>query len=334
LDAHSYTYADYILFICYRIIFYLAKTIVPLDLSCLYPYPRKTDNLLPSIYLISPYILLLLASLFILLIKQVREKRNLIFGVFFFLITLLPVLQIIPVGQAIASDRYMYIPSIGLFLLAGNGFQYLFRKTFKYNSIARVFLLILFGVIIITLTFSTWQRCHIWKDSITLWNDVLKKYPATWAALNNRGGAHLIKGDYEKAIIDFKQSIRFYPNYSGVYFNLCTAYLSSGRYEEAIQECKNTIKLKPDYWEAYKNLGDTFLAARKYNEAIAMYMKTIEINPQCATAYNNLAVIYYYTKQYDNSVKHFKKAIELGYNVHPDFLEFLKPYMESVQNRP
>jgi tetratricopeptide (TPR) repeat protein len=64
----------------------------------------------------------------------------------------------------------------------------------------------------------------------------------------------------------------------------------------------------------------------KYEEAIALYKKAIQINPDYALVYNNLAVIYYEERQYGLAVKYCDRAVELGYKVHPEFLERLKPY--------
>jgi len=38
------------------------------------------------------------------------------------------------------------------------------------------------------LSFMTFHRCKVWKDSITLWSDVINKYPNNFTiAYNNRG---------------------------------------------------------------------------------------------------------------------------------------------------
>ena len=53
----------------------------------------------------------------IILIKKYRKP--LIFGLLFFLFTIVLVLQIIPVGQALVAERYTYIPYIGLLFIIG-----------------------------------------------------------------------------------------------------------------------------------------------------------------------------------------------------------------------
>jgi hypothetical protein len=43
------------------------------------------------------------------------KKR--MFGTLFFIITILPVVQIIPSSKTIVADRYSYVPLIGLFYI-------------------------------------------------------------------------------------------------------------------------------------------------------------------------------------------------------------------------
>ena len=111
-----------------------------------------------------------------------------VFGLLFFLTSLLPVIQIVPLpGFSITAERYAYLPYMGLFLLLGwIVHQYLIRK-----SNVPVFLRYLsFSLIAASMVFfsiSTHQRSKVWKDSISLFSDVIRKYPDLAMAYNNRG---------------------------------------------------------------------------------------------------------------------------------------------------
>ena len=87
----------------YGILFYLYKMILPLRLSCLYAYPIETGFSLPLIFLLSPFIVAILA---VLVVASVRLTRKIAFGVVFFIITVFPVLQLFPTGPAMVADGY------------------------------------------------------------------------------------------------------------------------------------------------------------------------------------------------------------------------------------
>ncbi len=87
---------------------------LPVNLSCLYPYTRGSLKLW-----LSPIIL---AALIAGVARSARYGRKIIFGSLFFLINIFLVLQVVSIGPALVADRYVYIPSIGIFYL---GAEYL-----------------------------------------------------------------------------------------------------------------------------------------------------------------------------------------------------------------
>ena len=97
-----------ILVACHGLIFYLEKTLVPVKLSFIYPYPVL--NHIPFIFFVSPVIVAVCAGL---VIFSRRYTRVVIFGTLFFLAAILPSLQLMPFGNFFAADRFTYFhPSV------------------------------------------------------------------------------------------------------------------------------------------------------------------------------------------------------------------------------
>ena len=319
----TYTIFDRILFASYGVLFYINKLILPIKLSCFYPYPEKVDGTFSPLFLFSP---LLLAALIGTVFFLLRRRRKIIFGSIFFLITILPVLQLLPIGWAIAADRYTYIPSIGIFYIAGEGCYWLYKKKIQdYKTLKGIFSFILI-VIIIMLSYSTFHRCQVWKDGVTLWSDVIKNYPTTAMAYNNRGSAYLNQGEFGKAISDYGHALKINPNHLIAFDNLLRAYWTMGMKNEAKTLYKKATETNPNYEGAYNNLGNVYWKIGKKDDAIALYKMVIEINPNNAEAHKSLALAYYYKREYSLAVYHLNRAIELGYKVNPEFLELLRPY--------
>lgn len=85
----SYIYYT-ILIANYSIIFYLCKLLLPIRLSCLYPYPLKIAGLLPSEFFLSSTALIIL---FFSVKSLFWHRKELIFGSLFFFIAIFPALQ-------------------------------------------------------------------------------------------------------------------------------------------------------------------------------------------------------------------------------------------------
>lgn len=145
------------------IAFYIEKLFLPFRLSNLYV---TTEPLTWDFYAMA----MMTVAGFVLLWKY-RENRTLIFGAMFFVIALLPVLQLVRFSKMFAADRFTYIAYCGLFFGAG-----IIAEGWWNNGNKRRLLVIL-SIITIALGTVTWERCGVWKDSQTLWQDMLSKYP-------------------------------------------------------------------------------------------------------------------------------------------------------------
>jgi len=295
------------------ILFYLLKTIAPVKLSCHYPLPQKIEGWLPNIFLFSPIII---GGLIVLIFLSHKYTRKIAFGTLFFIITILPVLQLISVGQIIA-DRYTYIPLIGIFYILTEGFSSLWKLN---NKMVKFFLGIILIVIIVLLSYLSRLRCGVWKDGITLWSDVIKTYPQIPYAYNNRGILYAQMKAYAWAINDFNQSLMLNPDLEEVYNNRGLVFYFKGDYELAISDFNEALRIKPDYAEAYNNRGYTYYSKEEFNKAIEDFNNALRFNSNYANAYSNRGNTYLAVEDYVRAVADFSEAIEIN------------PYLAEVYN--
>lgn len=289
-------------------IFYLLKMLLPNNLAPLYPLPIKI-NYFDLEYILSFIVLLLLASF---CLWSLKRNRGYTAVWLYYLVTLIPVIGIIKVGDQAAADRYTYLPSIGPFLLAGLAIAALLGKyTARRNHLAVIAVLLLISGI---LGIKTVRQISIWKDSITLWSYEIRLFPdSQCAAYNNRGIAYNSEGQYDKAIQDYDRAIALKPDLATAYNNRGVAYYNKGQYDRAIQDHNKAIILKPDYVDAYNNRGTDYDGKGQYEMAIKDYNKAIALNQDFAMAYNNRGFTYYNKGQYDRAIPDFQKACNMGY---------------------
>ena len=312
-----YPFSVYFISTCFEIPFYLLKILFPFKLSCVYPY---TGEYIKNLHFIFKLIFSFIGifSLFIIIFIGKYNKKFL-FGNLFFLISISPILKIIPsasaMGNSIVYDRYTYIASIGLFYIIGEFSQYLYLK----NKKIKVYLLTTISGIILIFSFLTWKYTSIWKDSASLWENVLKNYPDITTAYLQYGAYLYEKGDYDKALLKYNQGIKIDPNNAMFYNNIGNLYFAQKKYDEAMKYYTQAIKINPSYAIAYSNLGATYYSLGKYNDAILTYRKAIKTDPNYANAYFNKGNFYYFKKDYKKAIFNYT----LGINITPS-AEFLK----------
>ena len=137
--SNSISYFQRIFIAAYGILFYLVKLVMPLNLSAYYPFPFPSGGVLPWYFYITPLIVILLG---IGVYFSGKFRKILLFGLLFYLINLLLVIQLIPVGMAVVGERYFYLSSVGLFLVMGIGIDQLIIFKPGLRTVTLIFLVI------------------------------------------------------------------------------------------------------------------------------------------------------------------------------------------------
>ncbi|HOH94004.1 MAG TPA: tetratricopeptide repeat protein [Bacteroidales bacterium] len=307
------------LIVIYSYILYLWKFFLPINLSAAYPYPIKDGGVLPTEYFIIPIAFIALCVIVYLL----RKNKKFIWGILFFTINLLMVIQIIPVGGMIASERYTYIPYIGLSFSALTLMEK-YIKNIKLNYV-------ILGIIVVIFTFLAHQRTYYWRNGDVLFSDVLNKYPRYAYGYNNRGFLYWdhyaidiykdnpqMKEKYvEKALQDFTKAINLDYTYAEPFLNRGILYYNTGRPDQALADFNRFLELKPDNPDGLLNRANTLSTLGRFKEAIPDYNKYLTIKNDDPKAYMWRGIAYFNIQNYDSAIIDFNKSIEID----PDYYE-------------
>lgn len=190
-----------ILFGFYGLMMYAVRAVIPYGLVPYYPAPAATASL-PVPYYLSPLFVVALAAYGIYSLKHGRLIAT---GLLFYLVNLLLVLQVFPVGTAIVADRYSYLPLIGLFLVPG---WYLQRHAERARNGSPLAAGLLFGAACLVLSVATFYQAGIWKSGETLWSHAIKHYPSA-RAHTNLGLLYSQQGNNSKAMEHYGQALRY-----------------------------------------------------------------------------------------------------------------------------
>ncbi len=214
-----------------------------------------------------------------------KEKGLIFFSILWFFVTLLPQSNLYPIN-AYMAEHWLYLPSIGFFLILANGFKAIQKSRAGLN-------LPYFCVIILLVFYSalTIRHNNYWREPVVFYERALKFVPDSWRMHNNLGNAYSDRGDYKAAISSYKRVIELRPGYAAAYFNLGNVYKDIGNYEAAIALYEEAIEINPRSSKMYNNLGVMYEQVGKYDEAIASYKKALKINPDDIYARNNLGKV-------------------------------------------
>lgn len=325
-DYPQFNVIHRILLASYGFVHYLWKMLIPEGLSAVYPYPLLDEsNSLPFKFNISPVFLLLIAGVTIL---SLRFSRMLAFGVLGYAICILPVLQILPVGEAIAADRYFYVASIPLFIGIAWFIENFFQKDQK----------IIFGAALILalgvsgyLFLQTQNQVNVWANDLTLFSNAILHEPTASQAQNNVGIYWQRQKDFKQALPFYEEAIKLNPRYARAYSNMGACYYDLQRYQESIPIYHKAIQSDPGFADAWYNLGNSWYMLGKYAIAQKFYTQAIELNPSYFAAYYNRAVCKGVLGLHNDALVDYKTAAKGG---HPQAQEALRRSNISWNDAP
>jgi tetratricopeptide (TPR) repeat protein len=293
LNTHNYPLLNKIGIFGYGIFHYISKFLIPINLSAFYSYPQS----LTSITLIG---ILTLMAFFLLVYTLVKFNQHLVlFGLFIFVVNIILVLQIVPFGDAIVADRYMYLPIIGLVLAV-----IYIAERFQFPKIVTVAVALVFCGI-------SFVRSGLWKDSLPLFLNVIKTNPTSFIAINSLGVEYMERNDFDKSYRYLNQIVKLYPNYYKGYYNRGLLNGKTKRHKQAIFDFSKAIEYK-NYYKAYAGRATVYYELKDFPKARADAEKTIQLEENNIKANYVLANCYDDLNDLPKAVMYYNKSILLN----------------------
>jgi protein O-mannosyl-transferase len=293
-----------LLFAAHSLVDYAVKAVVPYKLSLFYPYPDVSQ--LPWTYYAAPFVIAIVCYL----IYRNRRNRTVVFGTLFFVLPLLPVLQIIPAGYAIKADRYTYLPYVGLFFIVSMALKRWSGDT-RTGSGRRIALTVLMAAVCLICASATYSRAKVWKNDDSLATDLLKKNPNDPVILNNKGYVLYEQKRYEEAIPLYRHAIEKDRTYVRAYINLANAYISLNDGANAMAVADTALAHAPG--DFYLMMLKAYLesARGERRAAISWYERAVKVRPASHDLYERLASEYYEVKEYAKSLAMLEACLKL-----------------------
>jgi len=286
---------------------YLGKLFWPAELAAMYLHPGYWP--LAKVLLAGGLILGISGLLFV----QRRRFPFLLMGWLWYCGTLVPVSQVIQTANEAMADRWTYLPSLGVLILAIWGAEELTRG-WRYQVVA---LWVAGGAALVLCLGLTRQQLGYWRDRETLFRHAFEVTEDNAVGHNGFGIALGRKGQTGEAIRQFQEAIRLKPDYGEAHKNLGIALFREGQMDEAIRQLQAAVRLEPAHADAHNNLGAALFQKGQIDEAIRHFEETIRLEPDHTDAHYNLGVALGSKGQTDEAIRHFEAALKAK----PDYPE-------------
>lgn len=286
---------------------YIRLLVLPLGQNFYYDFPL-------SLSLFEPKTLagfLFLAGLFVFAIWLLPRCRLISFGIFWFFLTLSVESSFVPIRHVIFEHR-MYLPFFGFAVAVVGALFALTRERYLWKAVG--------GLLILILGFYsplTYARNAVWRDELTLWNDVIAKFPQKARGYFFRGREYILRGDDARARTDFEKTLELYPPYEDAHNNLGIIAYRTGDSDQAIRHFRDTLAINQYNGDARFNLAIVYHNSGDYGKVIDELRQILYLPRFKVPAHYYMGYASAQTGDFDGAVKHFTAALDLK----PDYTE-------------
>ena len=292
---------------------YILKSVFPYATSAVYPIPT-------ALHVEHWAGAALAVVIFFSALAVWRKYRFVTFGVLFFTFNIfLLLMPFLANESALLNDHYTYIAYAGLFFVVAMSMQQLSEKT-PCRLIASGFAIAL----LIVFCALTVKYIPVWKNSETLWTDVIEKYPRKIAiAYLNRGHFFYENNQSDKALDDFNTAIEIDPEYPLAYLDRSSIYLDRNDIEKVLKDYNRYLSFLPPFYingnipnplvsDVLGNRGVIYSKMGLYEKALVDFDMAIKLKPLNPTNYLNRASTYYKLGRVDEAKKDMLTAEKIG----------------------
>ncbi len=343
---------------------YFALTLVPAHMQPIYALPRPTSIVAPW-----PALGLLLAALLpFLVVVWWRRHRPAALGVLWFIVCAAPVLDLVPISarEMGLTDRYLYLPSLGICLALAWWIGRGMRAVAEGMRARRLLAWVAVGLLIFGYSWSLVRYLPVWRDEVALYGRMVAVAPDSVPAQFNYGLALLRAGKASLARPRLERAVQLAPNFGRPRAILALLLVSQGKTDEGFRLFDTVLRIgsrERDTWvslaTAYGLVGrwrDEILAAQEglrrfpedpqlalrlanaleqngpATEAATWYRRALAVNPALAEAEEGLARLSLRAGDLSEGERHLLRSLAIAPD-RPQPLRELALLREAQGNR-
>ncbi len=242
---------------------YLKQILWPVGLSVHYPYVRPIlARIVPGFFA--------LVGISYLCIRYARQFPYLPSGWFWFLAALAPTL-----GMGL-GDRFVYVPSIGLFWIFAWGLEDACAPLPNGTRIAAA----AGSLSIAALVLCTLFYLPVWHDNTSLLTHAVATDPNDTKPHFWLAGLLAATNEPEKAMAEYQEVLRREPDNFETILDLAHYRLRTGHLADAVGYFQHALRIQPNRVDVLKELADLLFMHDHRAEAIPYYQRIHQLSPQ------------------------------------------------------
>jgi tetratricopeptide (TPR) repeat protein len=262
------------------LVLYLGRLIWPRGLSVFYPPESFAFSILAVASAVA-----LVAALTWAAWRLRRREPLVLAGWLWYLVMMLPILNLVQGGMQLMSDRYFYLPSIGLLVAVVWGARTALagRQALRFGAALAI-------VAVLLAAAGGYRQTRVWRCSETLFRHALQHNEGNYLALMNLGVTLDDAGRSEEALPYLQRAVALRRD-ALHHFNLANNLAHLDRQVEAIDQYEQAVSRQPDFPTAHNNLAIALAGRGDWQKAGEHLVLAVQQDPDYAGAWYNLGLV-------------------------------------------
>jgi len=306
LSSYTYLMTEFTVVPRYIRLFFL-----PVGQNLDYDYPLYHSFFNPQVLGGFCLLLFVFASSLLTAVFARKSKKPLLLissaGILWFFITLSVESTVIPIRDVIFEHR-MYLPGAGLSVAVAVLIVYFL--SLRKKSVPGKSVLITSLILGLLLTIPALGRSLVWSDKARLYEDMAEKSPGKARVRNNLGVLYAKRGEFKKAIAEFKKALTLKSDYPAPHKNLAKALFAEGETSEAMSQYIAAIRADPLDYEAHEALAGIYRDEGLFAKSEKEYKMVLSLLNTNINARLNLANIYIVRGRFEEAITELRKILK------------------------
>lgn len=221
------------------------------------------------------------------------------------LISFVPASRFQPLHGLTIEPHWLYLGSIGLFVVIAYGILFLTRSRATWGPI-------LIGLLLVGYIHATHKVNRHWTSSFSYGWYLLANNPEYKTAKFFMANAYWKDNEFRQAEKLFKESLTGTEIDGVIYNSLGIMADQQGRADEAMGYYEKTLAIIPDLPGTLNNLGIIYTQKEQYEQGEAVFRRAIKLNPWILSIRVNLAKMYIKQKKFPEALSILKDNLEIS----------------------
>jgi tetratricopeptide (TPR) repeat protein len=223
------------------------------------------------------------------------------YGYFLFLLLLAPTSSILPIKDAVA-DRRLYLPMVGLLLIAID-----FASRLK---VERKVLAMAATVVLVLAAAGTYARASVWSDPVSLWEDTVKKSPRNSRAYFQLGFTYYQQQRYDLAVPALEKAASLGKLDYDLLIDLGLAYDGLHQFGKALEKLQQAAAMEPTA-HVYSQIGKVYAEQSRWQEAMSAFDRAQALDPRFPAVYAYKGLVHLATGDAAGAIPLFQQALSI-----------------------